>query len=290
MKAAPCSWRVGTKRTDESASESRMSRISSPGRPKTYCTPSFSRQRTIRSDPLIGSGDPDRLDVHELTDAVLGELPPVARALDPAERQAWIRLHESIHEDRAGLDLRGHALGAGAILGPDRGAEAERRVVGEAHGLGFVPGPDHRGDRAEGLLVEGRHALVHGGQQRRRIEGARAGRDLAAEETPGPALDRLLDLPVQRVPETDAGLRPDLRVARERIADAAGAELLDEPLDELVGDRFDDDEALGRDAALADLGLAARPACRARADRRRGGSGAPRRTARRTGRRSIRRR
>ena len=54
MNAAPCSWRASTKRMRESASESRMSRISSPGRPNTYWTPSFSRHLTIRSDAFTG--------------------------------------------------------------------------------------------------------------------------------------------------------------------------------------------------------------------------------------------
>src|SRR5439155_3407648 len=251
MKAAPCSWRVGMKRIDESASESRMSRISSPGKPKTYRTPSFSRHRTISSDAFIALRDPDRLDVHELADAVLRELAAIARALDAAERQARIRLHDAVHMDGARLDLRGHALGGGAIPRPERGAEAERRVVGEAHGIRFVPGPDHGGHRAEGLLVERRHALVHIGEQRRRIEGAGAARNLAAEEPAGAAPDGILDLTVQVVAEIHARLRADLGVARQRIADTARAKLFDEPRDELIGHRLDDDEALGRDTALA---------------------------------------
>src|SRR5881296_1433759 len=40
--------------TRQPASESRMSRISSPGRPNTYWTPSFSRHLTIRSDAFTG--------------------------------------------------------------------------------------------------------------------------------------------------------------------------------------------------------------------------------------------
>src|SRR5712691_7459332 len=251
MKAAPCSWRVGMNRTEESASESRMSRISSPGRPKTYRTPSFSRHRTISSDAFIALRDPDRLDVHELADAVLGELAPIARALDAAERQARIRLHDAVHANRPRVDLRRHALGRGAIPRPQRGAEAEGRVVGETHGVRFVLSPDDRGHRAEGLLVERRHALVHVGEQRRRIEGARAGWNLAAEEPAGATRDGLFDLTVQGVAEIHARLGPDLGVARQRIADAAGTKLLEEPGDELIGHRLDDDEALGRDTALA---------------------------------------
>src|SRR5262245_5586039 len=126
MKAAPCSWRVSTKRIRESASESRTSRISSPGRPKTYWTPSFSRHRTMRSDAFTALGDPDRLDVHELPDPVFGELTTITGALDPSERHSGIRLHDPVHEHRARFDLRGHALGPLQVLCPHRGAEAER--------------------------------------------------------------------------------------------------------------------------------------------------------------------
>src|SRR5207253_4925393 len=84
-----------------------------------------------------------------------------------------------------------------------------------------------------------------------RIEGARAARDLAAEQTLGPALDRLLDLAMEVVTQVHARLRPDLRLARQRIAHATRPELVDELRDELLGDRLDDDESLGGDAALA---------------------------------------
>src|ERR1700712_2510416 len=49
MKAAPCSWWVGTKRIVESRSEIRTSAFSSPGTPKMYSTPSASRHRRNRS-------------------------------------------------------------------------------------------------------------------------------------------------------------------------------------------------------------------------------------------------
>src|SRR5206468_3044618 len=104
---------------------STMSMYSSPGRPNTYWTPSFSRHLTIRSDAFTALGDPDRLDVHELPDAVFGQLATVAGALDPTERHAGIRLHDAIHEHRARLDLRGQALGPRPILRPHRRAQAE---------------------------------------------------------------------------------------------------------------------------------------------------------------------
>ena len=55
MKAAPCSWRVGTKVIcDERSRASLTSSVSSPGMPKTYSTPSFSRQATNWSAAMGG--------------------------------------------------------------------------------------------------------------------------------------------------------------------------------------------------------------------------------------------
>src|SRR6266851_5796450 len=207
----------------------------------------------MRSEAFTAArlGDPHRFDVDELADAIFRQLAAIARALDPPEGQARLRLHEAVHEHRARLDLGGHALGAGAIPSPHRGPEPVRRVVGEAHGIVLVLGAYHRRHRPERLLVEGGHALVHGGEQGGRIERPLAGRDLAPEQALGPALDRLLDLLVEGIPEIGAGLRTDLRLARQGIAHATALELAAESLDELVRERFDDDEALSRDAALA---------------------------------------
>src|SRR5207245_1872615 len=146
--------------------------------------------------------------VDELADAVLRELPPVARTLDPPEGQARVRLHEAVHEHRARLDLRRQALGARAVPRPERGTKTKGRVIGEANGIGLVLRPDHGGDGPEGLFVEGWHALVHSRQQGRRVEGSLARRNLAAQQELGPALDRLPDLPVPRVPEADTSPRP----------------------------------------------------------------------------------
>src|SRR5215216_792277 len=52
MKAPPCSWRTGTNSMEESASASLRSKVSSPGMPKTYLTPSASRHSTNTSDAL----------------------------------------------------------------------------------------------------------------------------------------------------------------------------------------------------------------------------------------------
>src|SRR5919199_1938080 len=49
MKEAACSWRTRTYLISEASRVSTRCMFSSPGMPKTYSTPSFSRQRTINS-------------------------------------------------------------------------------------------------------------------------------------------------------------------------------------------------------------------------------------------------
>src|SRR3954452_10106403 len=50
MYPPPCSWRTGTNSTDDSASDSLRSSVSSPGMPNTCLTPSASRHSTKTSD------------------------------------------------------------------------------------------------------------------------------------------------------------------------------------------------------------------------------------------------
>src|SRR5207248_3716479 len=103
--------------------------------------------------------------VDELADAVLRELAAVARLLDAAERQPRIRLHQAVDEHGARLDLGRQALGPRVVPGPERRAQAELRVVGQAYRVRLVLGADHRGHRPERFLVEGRHALVDRSKQ-----------------------------------------------------------------------------------------------------------------------------
>src|SRR3954464_13893476 len=55
MYAPPCSWRTGTNSTEESASDSFRSSVSSPGMPKTCFTPSASRHSTKTSEALLAA-------------------------------------------------------------------------------------------------------------------------------------------------------------------------------------------------------------------------------------------
>src|SRR5438093_12340824 len=67
---------------------------------------------------------PHALDVHELAQPELRQLAAVARSLRPAERQAWVGLHEAVHEHAAHLELGRQPLPALAVLGPDGRTEA----------------------------------------------------------------------------------------------------------------------------------------------------------------------
>src|SRR5688572_28312310 len=67
MNAAPCSCRVVTKRIGLSSSASMMSMFSSPGMPKTYSTPSFSRHLT-RSCAAFIAESASRVATHTLHD------------------------------------------------------------------------------------------------------------------------------------------------------------------------------------------------------------------------------
>src|ERR1700693_3646662 len=95
----------------------------------------------MRSEAFMtapGSGDPHGLDVDELADAVLRELPSVAGALDAAEGQARVGLDDAVDEYGAGLDLRRQTLRPPTILCPERCPEPEGGVIGQAHGIAFV--------------------------------------------------------------------------------------------------------------------------------------------------------
>src|ERR1022692_811641 len=66
-----------------------------------------------------GSGGEHRFGVHEFTDAQHRKLPSVAAVFDAAKGQSRIRLHGTIDEYAARLNLRGDAVRPLQIFGPD---------------------------------------------------------------------------------------------------------------------------------------------------------------------------
>src|SRR5262245_50735135 len=82
-----------------------------------------------------GRADPDGLDVDELPDAPFAELAAITAALDAAEGQARVGGHHAVDKDGAGLDATGELAAALNVLRPQRRAQAEVGVVGQAHGV-----------------------------------------------------------------------------------------------------------------------------------------------------------
>ena len=159
-------------------------------------------------------------------------------------------MHLPVHEHATGVDLGREPLSARPVGGPERRPEAVRGVVGDPDRLVLVADADHGGDRPERLLLEHWHPGVDGDEHGRRVEGAWAVGHAATEQEPRAETPRLLHLPVQLVAEIVARLRAHLRGAVERITHPAGRHLVDEEAEEALGHRLDDDEALGRYAAL----------------------------------------
>src|SRR5258706_2952847 len=88
---------------------------------------------------LLRRPDPDGLDVGELLDPVFGELAPVARLLDPAERKAYVRRDHTVDEHQARLDALGKLCASLDVGGPDARAKAEIGIVGHAERLFLIP-------------------------------------------------------------------------------------------------------------------------------------------------------
>src|SRR5215468_6894499 len=103
--------------------------------------------------------DPDRLDVDELPDALLGDLPAVSRCLDSPEGQARIALYHAVDEDLARLEVLDQPLDLLRVLREGGGAEAVRSVVRQGDRVVEIPGPDHRCRWSEDLLTPGRRTL-----------------------------------------------------------------------------------------------------------------------------------
>src|SRR5713226_9287616 len=118
--------------------------------------------RSARNQPLVlRRPDPDGLDVGELLDPILGELAPVTRLLDPAERKAHVRGDHAVDEHQARLDTLGQLRASLDVGGPDARAKTEIGIVGHTERLFLIADANHRRDGAEGLLVVHRHARPH---------------------------------------------------------------------------------------------------------------------------------
>src|SRR5207302_4338245 len=117
--------------------------------------------------------------------------------------------------------------------------------------LGLVLERDHRDDRPEDLLLRDGHRVVDPGEHRRRVEGAwtfagaASGHDLRA------LLRSALDEAVDALSVSLRDQRAHLRLRIERVTDLQLPHLAGELRDELVVERFFDQDARARLAALA---------------------------------------
>src|SRR4051794_23490655 len=89
-----------------------------------------------------------------------------AGVLDAAPRALARRMcvRMVVDPDHAGLDALGHPLALRAVLRPNRGAEAEVRVVGSPHRLLLGVDDDDRHHRAEDLLLHDPHLVLDPGE------------------------------------------------------------------------------------------------------------------------------
>src|SRR5215208_7763099 len=85
--------------------------------------------------------------------AVEAALAAEAGFLVATERRRWVEPVERIGPHDPGAQLRDHAEDPAALLRPDPGAEAVRRVVGLLDRLGRRAERDHGQDRPEDLLL-----------------------------------------------------------------------------------------------------------------------------------------
>src|SRR5450631_892590 len=79
--------------------------------------------------------DPNRLDVHELADPVLGKFASVAGALHATEWQARIRSHHFVQEDHPGIKFVYEPFRFHRIIGPGTGTQTESAIVGDLDSL-----------------------------------------------------------------------------------------------------------------------------------------------------------
>ena len=152
-----------------------------------------------------------------------------------------------------GLDLVDEARPLGRVVGPDAGAQAERRVVGQRDRLVEVLDAEQRGHRAEDLLAVGGRARRDVGQHGGRVEVARAGPGACRRSAAcAPAATERSHLLVERRRASARVASGPTSVAASSGSPTFSASMrLDEAPLELVVDRLVHDEALGGDAGLA---------------------------------------
>src|SRR5690348_327047 len=211
----------------------------------------------------------DRLLLRVLKEGLDAVLLAEAGLLGATERQLVVRDLQGVDPRVARLDLLHGPMRGGHVRGPDRRAEAERRVVREPQALVEVLDPPHRQRRAEDLLGPHARAVGYVLEDRRLDEPSAlvvpALGPAAAEDGLRSAVERVLDL---RLDLRALHLRVHRAHAAVLVETVAGLELRragDELLHQPVVRAFLDVEALDGEARLAAV---EEPADRDRARRR----------------------
>ena len=124
-------------------------------------------------------------------------------------------------------------------------------VVGERDRRVLVLDPEEQRHRAEELVAEGRIVRLDVGEDRRLHERAGAIDALAAHHSLAPCGDGAVDLLEKSHQCRFGGQAAERRLLVHRVAGLERRERRLELLQELVGDRVDDDEPLGRAAGLS---------------------------------------
>src|SRR5437588_12071264 len=131
--------------------------------------------------------EPHRFDVDELLNAEPVQLAAISRPADAAKRQAWIRVGHAIDEDAPGLEPVGHPDATAGVPRPHVATETELAVVRHFDRLTLVTHSRHRGERAERLRGEARHADIAAGEHGRLEEAPAAPRASRPGARLGPA-------------------------------------------------------------------------------------------------------
>src|SRR5216684_177368 len=75
------------------------------------------RYSKSRPKPLL---NPNRLDIHKLTNPELAQFPSITRMLHAAKRQTRIGSDHAVDEDTSGFEFFDEAIAFGVIVGPGR--------------------------------------------------------------------------------------------------------------------------------------------------------------------------
>ena len=137
------------------------------------------------------------------------------------------------------------------VLGEDRSAESKIGVAGESDRRVFILDAEEERDRTEELLAERGIIWLDVREDRGLHERARAVDSFTAERQLGAARDRRVYLFEKLEQGGLARKRSKRRRFVQRIARFEGGQPRAELGKEFVGDRFDDDEALGCATRLA---------------------------------------